>query len=68
MEEDYSKREIDEKFTDIKEALVRIEAQTSKTNGRVTRLEKILLISGTVIIVLLVTSGSELLQVFKILI
>lgn len=32
---DYSKRELDEKFTDIKDSLDRIEAQTVKTNGSV---------------------------------
>lgn len=35
----FSNREIAEKFEDIKEALGRIEAQTTKTNGRVTVLE-----------------------------
>lgn len=35
----YMNREIDEKFTDIKESLIRIETQTTKTNGRVTNLE-----------------------------
>lgn len=38
--QDYSKREIDEKFTDIKESLNRIEVQTTKHNGRLTRIEK----------------------------
>ncbi len=40
MEEDYSKREIDEKFTDIKESLNRIEVQTVKHNSRLTKVEK----------------------------
>lgn len=38
--EEYSNREIDHMMKDIKETLVRIEAQTTKTNGRVTSLEK----------------------------
>ena len=51
MDKPYSKREIDQKFeqstklsegfeTDIRQALTRIETQTSMTNGRVTRLER----------------------------
>lgn len=40
MEQNYQKRELDEKFTDIKDSLIRIENQTSKTNGRVTKLER----------------------------
>lgn len=45
-EQDYSKRELDEKFLDIKEDLLDIknvlesvETQTKKTNGRVNALE-----------------------------
>lgn len=37
MEKDYSKRELDEKFSDIKDSLNRIEEQTKKTNGSVAR-------------------------------
>ena len=39
MEKPYQKREIDEFMRDIKEALERIEAQTTRTNGRVSSLE-----------------------------
>ena len=39
MEDDYSKREIDVFMKDIREQLDRIEAQTIKTNGRVSKLE-----------------------------
>jgi hypothetical protein len=35
----YTNRELDSHFTEIKETLKRIEAQTMKTNGRVTALE-----------------------------
>lgn len=38
--EDYKNREIDEMFGDINKALIRIEAQTTKTNGRVSKLER----------------------------
>lgn len=58
----YQNREIDEKFTDIKDTLGRIEEQTSKTNGRVTRLERNLLIVACVVGTLLVTNGSDLLS------
>jgi hypothetical protein len=36
-EQDYSKREIDEKMVEIKDQLNRIEEQTKKTNGSVAR-------------------------------
>jgi transcriptional antiterminator len=35
----YSNREIDAHFAEIKEYLIRIEAQTTRTNGRVTKIE-----------------------------
>jgi hypothetical protein len=37
---DYSKRELDYHFTEVKEELREIKAQTTRTNGRVTALEK----------------------------
>jgi hypothetical protein len=36
---DYTNREIDRMFTELKEIMLRVEAQTIKTNGRVTALE-----------------------------
>lgn len=65
---DYSNRELDHMFNDITQILTRIEAQTIKTNGRVTRLEKLALIVGTAIAVLLVVNGSELVSLIKVLI
>lgn len=52
----YSNREIDEHFREIKEMLTRIETQTTKTNGRVNKLEswKSLLIGGWIIVTLFV--------------
>jgi hypothetical protein len=41
-ERPYQNREIDEKFGDIKLQLDRIEDQTTKTNGRVRWLEKMI--------------------------
>ena len=37
----YSNREIDEKWDNIANALSRIEIQTTTTNGRVTKLERV---------------------------
>lgn len=39
MTNDYTTRELDTHFAEIKETLARIEAQTIKTNGRVSVLE-----------------------------
>jgi hypothetical protein len=39
-EEPYKNREIEEMFSDVKATLTRIETQTTKTNGRVGKLEK----------------------------
>lgn len=54
-EETYTSRELDHMFNDIKETLNRIEKQTTKTNGRVTLLERTLLvvaaITGTVAVI-----------------
>jgi hypothetical protein len=52
----YSNREIDTHFAEVKEYLQRIEAQTTRTNGRVTKLEswKSLLIGGWSIVLFFV--------------
>lgn len=79
MDNDYSKREIDHLVADIRETLVRMEAENIKshskleanqkyTNGTVMWHTKVLLVVGTVTITLLVVNGSELLDILKILI
>lgn len=68
MTEDYSKREIDHFMNDIRLTLTRIEEQTLKTNGRVTLLEKIVLIVGCITGTILLMNGSELISFFKLLI
>ena len=61
MEEPYKNREIDEKFGDIMDALGRIEGQTIKHNGRLTKVEKVLWVLGTTVTVLLVSGNSAIL-------
>lgn len=68
MENDYSKREIDHFVEDIQGKLDLILKQTTLHNGRLTRMERISLIFATALLVLLVTNGSELTQIFKLLI
>ena len=77
MEEPYKNREIDEKFKDTTDAinnlrdelmnkewgiLPKVLAQTTKHNGRLTRLEKITWVVGTAITVLAISGNSAILK------
>lgn len=68
MKQDYSNREIDRMFKEITDTLARIEAQTTKHNGRMTRIEKIMLIVASVVGVLLIVNGSSLINFAQVLI
>lgn len=68
MEQPYTKRELDEKFADLniqlfnekRGFLPRIERQTIKHNGRLTKVERILIVFATVIAMTFLTSrGSD---------
>ena len=64
MEENYSTRELDGIFKSVDGKLDQLVEQTTKTNGRVTRLERSLLIVGTATIVILALKFPEILGVF----
>jgi hypothetical protein len=69
MPQDYSNREIDLMLKDIHEKLDLILTQTTRHNGRLTKVEdkqrgtdKVLIIVGCIVGTLLITSGSELID------
>lgn len=55
---DYSNRELDHFFTDVRGTLNRIEEQTTKTNGRVDSLEKTRIQVWSSMAVLLLVGGA----------
>lgn len=66
--DDYSNRELDSHFSLVKDALQRIEAQTTKTNGRVTRLERNLLIIACILATTFIIKFPQVLDAVKIFI
>lgn len=64
-EQDYSNRELDSHFDVIKETLDRIEKQVLKTNGRVNKLERNMLIVSCVIGTILFMKYPDIISVIK---
>lgn len=67
MNEDYSNREIDMKFEGVHEKLDLILEQTTRHNGRLTKVERILLILGCITATLLI-SKPEIINLVKLII
>ena len=65
MESDYSKRELDHMFKDIKNQLNRIEYQTIRHNARLTKVERYLLIVGCVTGTVFFLNGNEFILFIK---
>lgn len=65
MEKQYENREVDAMVKDLHVKLDDIFEQVKKTNGRVTKLEKNLLIVACVLGTTLILKGSELVAVLK---
>lgn len=66
-DQEYSKREIDTLMDHIKESLERIEQQTTKTNGRVTVLEKLIWTAMGAIAVILAIISPNITSIIKVL-
>jgi hypothetical protein len=65
MDQDYTNREIDSQFHGVHQKLDMLIVQTTKTNGRVTKLEKFMLILGTATTVIIALRFPELLSIVK---
>lgn len=65
---DYSNRELDSHFSTVKDMLERIEKQTIKTNGRVTRLERNLLVLACIVGTVLLLKFPQVIDAVKLFI
>lgn len=72
MEQDYSNREIDfmmrgteEKFDQVHKKLDKILDQTTLSNSRIGKLEKVMLVFSTAVIILLISNGSKFVDFVK---
>jgi hypothetical protein len=65
MDQDYTNREIDSQVHGVHQKLDMLIVQTTKTNGRVTKLEKFMLILGTATTVIIALRFPELLSIVK---
>jgi hypothetical protein len=65
MSDEYSNRELDEKFEHIKDRLDLILQQTTKTNGRVNILERNLLVIACIVGTFLVIYFPQILDAIK---
>jgi hypothetical protein len=68
MQDDYTNRELDSQFTSIKDTLGRIEKQVTKTNGRVNRLERNMLIVSCVVGTILFLKYPDIIRIIKLFI
>ncbi len=55
-------RKMTDNFMEVRNFLAEIKTQTTEHNHRMSKIERTLLIVGTVVLVLLVTNGSKLLD------
>lgn len=67
-DEDYSNRELDKAFQGITDTLGRIETQVLKTNGRVNRLERNMLVVACIVGTILVLKFPEVIKTIQIFI
>ena len=63
--DDYTNRELDSKFTTIVDTLSRIETQVLKTNGRVNKLERNMMIVICVVGTILVLKYPDVISIIK---